>query len=126
MIQLYIILFEILPDPIFSTFYLSLVQYIRYFQRISVFEPYPMRDTIQHFCEKHLDTIKAYMENVSAHIPPPAKCTVEGKYLTLIFLLHNNVRTAPQLASIKSLSKVNDEVTFNENLYGSFPLIRRI
>lgn len=38
-----------------------------------------MRDTIQHFCEKHLDKIKAYMENVSLHIPPPAKCTIEGK-----------------------------------------------
>ena len=48
-------------------------------QRISVFEPYPMRDTIQHFCEKHLDKIKAYMENVSMHIPPPAKCIIEGK-----------------------------------------------
>ncbi|KOB52129.1 Uncharacterized protein OBRU01_26473, partial [Operophtera brumata] len=31
--------------------------------RISVFEPYPMRDTVQHFCEKHLDKIKAYMDN---------------------------------------------------------------
>lgn len=37
-----------------------------------------MRDTIQHFCEKHLDKIKAYMENVAMHIPPPAKCTIEG------------------------------------------------
>lgn len=48
-------------------------------QRISVFEPYPMRDTVQHFCEKHLDKIKAYMEKVSVRIPPPAKCTIEGK-----------------------------------------------
>lgn len=46
--------------------------------RISVFEPYPMRDTVQHFCEKHLDKIKAYMDNVSLRIPPPAKCTIEG------------------------------------------------
>uniref|UniRef100_A0A0A9WRW1 Protein melted n=1 Tax=Lygus hesperus TaxID=30085 RepID=A0A0A9WRW1_LYGHE len=46
-------------------------------QRISVFEPYPMRDTIQHFCEKHLDKIKTYMENVSERIPLPAKCTIE-------------------------------------------------
>nr|CAD7426154.1 unnamed protein product [Timema monikensis] len=46
-------------------------------QRISVFEPYPMRDTVQHFCEKHLDKIKAYMEKVSTRIPPPAKCTIE-------------------------------------------------
>ncbi|GBP66604.1 Protein melted [Eumeta japonica] len=47
--------------------------------RISVFEPYPMRDTVQHFCEKHLDKIKAYMDNVSLRLPPPAKCTIEGK-----------------------------------------------
>lgn len=48
-------------------------------QRMSVFEPYPMRDTIQHFCEKHLDKIKLYMENVSLRIPSPAKCTIEEK-----------------------------------------------
>ncbi|XP_047505297.1 protein melted [Pieris napi] len=47
--------------------------------RISVFEPYPMRDTVQHFCEKHLDKIKAYMDNVSMRIPPPAKCTIEER-----------------------------------------------
>lgn len=47
-------------------------------QRISVFEPYPMRDTVQHFCEKHLDKIKAYMEKLAIRIPPPAKCTIEG------------------------------------------------
>ncbi|PSN29327.1 Protein melted [Blattella germanica] len=48
--------------------------------RISVFEPYPMRDTVQHFCEKHLDKIKSYMEKVSARLPPPAKCTIiEGE-----------------------------------------------
>lgn len=39
-----------------------------------------MRDTVQHFCEKHLDKIKAYMDNVSLRIPPPAKCTIEGKF----------------------------------------------
>ncbi|KAI4461099.1 veph-a/melted [Holotrichia oblita] len=48
-------------------------------QRVSVFEPYPMRDTIQHFCEKHLDKIKSYMEKVSVKIPPPVKCTIEEK-----------------------------------------------
>lgn len=48
-------------------------------QRMSVFEPYPMRDTIQHFCEKHLDKIKSYMDKVSVRIPPPAKCTIEEK-----------------------------------------------
>ncbi|KAK9879888.1 hypothetical protein WA026_008388 [Henosepilachna vigintioctopunctata] len=48
-------------------------------QRMSVFEPYPMRDTIQHFCEKHLDKIKVYMDKVSLRIPSPAKCTIEEK-----------------------------------------------
>lgn len=48
-------------------------------QRISVFEPYPMRDTVQHFCEKHLDKIKSYMDKVSERIPLPAKCTIEGE-----------------------------------------------
>ena len=48
-------------------------------QRMSVFEPFPMRDTIQHFCEKHLDKIKAYMDKVSIRIPSPAKCTIEEK-----------------------------------------------
>lgn len=35
---------------------------------------------MQHFCEKHLDKIKSYMEKVSVRIPPPAKCTIEGKF----------------------------------------------
>lgn len=35
---------------------------------------------MQHFCEKHLDKIKAYMEKVSVRIPPPAKCTIEGLF----------------------------------------------
>lgn len=48
-------------------------------QRMSVFEPYPMRDTIQHFCEKHLDKIKLYMAKVSLRIPSPAKCTIEER-----------------------------------------------
>lgn len=35
--------------------------------RVSVFEP-SMRDTIQHFCEKHLDKIKAYMKTVAHRV----------------------------------------------------------
>ncbi|XP_023228833.1 protein melted-like [Centruroides sculpturatus] len=49
-------------------------------QRISVFEPYPMRDAVQHFCEKHLDKIKAYMQKIFVKIPLPVKCTIEGKH----------------------------------------------
>ncbi|ROT61232.1 Protein melted [Penaeus vannamei] len=37
-------------------------------QRISVFEPFAMRDTVQHFCEKHLDKIKAYMQKARSSV----------------------------------------------------------
>lgn len=47
--------------------------------RMSVFEPSPMRDTIQHFCEKHLEKIKSYMRGVARKLPPPAKCTIEER-----------------------------------------------
>ena len=47
--------------------------------RMSVFEPFPMRDTVQHFCEKHLDKIKSYMESVSVKLPLPVKCTIEER-----------------------------------------------
>ncbi|XP_050539223.1 protein melted isoform X2 [Daktulosphaira vitifoliae] len=57
-------------------------------QRISVFEPYPMRDTMQHFCEKHLDKIKNYMEKVSIRIPSPAKCTIEERRAKKTAKLH--------------------------------------
>ncbi len=49
------------------------------FQRMSVFEPYPMRDTVQHFCEKHLDKIKSYMESLTVKLPLPVKCTIEER-----------------------------------------------
>ncbi|XP_058121910.1 protein melted [Anopheles ziemanni] len=57
-------------------------------QRMSVFEPYPMRDTIQHFCEKHLDKIKAYTEAVAQQIPPPAKCIIEERRAKKMAKLH--------------------------------------
>lgn len=47
--------------------------------RMSVFEPYPMRDAVQHFCEKHIDKIKTYMQKVFVKIPLPIKCTIEEK-----------------------------------------------
>uniref|UniRef100_A0A2M4AAY1 Putative ph domain protein melted n=2 Tax=Anopheles triannulatus TaxID=58253 RepID=A0A2M4AAY1_9DIPT len=56
--------------------------------RMSVFEPYPMRDTIQHFCEKHLDKIKAYTESVAQRIPPPAKCIIEERRAKKTAKLH--------------------------------------
>lgn len=65
-------------------------------QRMSVFEPFPMRDTIQHFCEKHLDKIKAYMDKVSLRIPPPAKCTIEEKRQKKIAKLHFACQTRGQ------------------------------
>ena len=48
-------------------------------QRISVFEPYPMNDAVKHFCDKHLDKIKAYMERLMARLPLPVKCTIEER-----------------------------------------------
>lgn len=48
-------------------------------QRISVFEPYPMQDAVKHFCDKHLDKIKAYMERLMARLPLPVKCTIEER-----------------------------------------------
>ena len=55
--------------------------------RISVFEPYPMRDTVQHFCEKHLDKIKAYMESLSVKLPLPIKCTIEERKVPTMHVL---------------------------------------
>lgn len=37
-----------------------------------------MRDTIQRFCNKHLISIKAYMEQIAVRLPPPIKYTIEG------------------------------------------------
>ena len=53
--------------------------FLLFLQRMSVFEPYPMRDTVQHFCEKHLDKIKLYMESLMVRIPLPVKCTIEER-----------------------------------------------
>lgn len=55
--------------------------------RISVFEP-SMRDTIQHFCEKHLDKIKNYMKTVLHRLPPAAKCTIEERRSKKFAKLH--------------------------------------
>ncbi|XP_055603441.1 protein melted [Uranotaenia lowii] len=56
--------------------------------RVSVFEPYPMRDTIQHFCEKHLDKIKSYTNGVAQRLPPPAKCIIEERRAKKTAKLH--------------------------------------
>ncbi|XP_071524266.1 protein melted isoform X2 [Panulirus ornatus] len=48
-------------------------------QKISVFEPFAMRDTVQHFCEKHLDKIKAYMQKVFVKLPLPVRCGIEER-----------------------------------------------
>lgn len=47
--------------------------------RVTSFEPFPMRDAVQHFCEKHIDKIKTYMQKVFVKIPLPVKCTIEEK-----------------------------------------------
>lgn len=40
---------------------------------------YANRDAIQHFCEKHIDKIKAYMTKILVKIPLPVKCTIEER-----------------------------------------------
>lgn len=37
------------------------------------------RDGIKHFCEKHLDKIKMYMERLNFKIPLPVRCYIEEK-----------------------------------------------
>ena len=70
--------------------------------RISVFEPYPMRDTVQHFCEKHLDKIKSYMESVCVKIPLPVKCTI-GRQKKYSFLeTHKKRQPIKRLKSLKT------------------------
>ncbi|KAF2361057.1 Pleckstrin domain [Trinorchestia longiramus] len=58
-------------------------------QRASVFEPFAMKDTVQHFCEKHREKIKAYMQKVFVKLPLPVKCLIEErkrrKYAKLFF-----------------------------------------
>jgi hypothetical protein len=56
--------------------------------RVSVFEPYPMRDAVQHFCEKHIDKIKSYMQKVFVKIPLPVKCTIEERKSKKVAKLH--------------------------------------
>ncbi|ALC44109.1 melt [Drosophila busckii] len=47
-------------------------------QRMSTFEPYQiMRDPVQQFCEKNFASIKSYMDEVSQHLPPPTRCSIE-------------------------------------------------
>lgn len=49
-------------------------------QRMSTFEPYQiMRDPVQQFCEKHFTSISSYMDEVSQMLPPPTRCSIEGK-----------------------------------------------
>lgn len=58
-------------------------------QRMSVFEPCPERDTIQHFSEKHYDKIKNYVvDQVEQRLPPAAKCTIEERRAKKFAKLH--------------------------------------
>jgi len=56
--------------------------------RLSLFEPYPMRDAVQHFCEKHIDKIKSYMQKIFVKIPLPVKCTIEERKSKKLAKLH--------------------------------------
>lgn len=46
------------------------------------------RDAVQHFCEKHFDKIKSYMQKISVKIPLPVRCTIEEKKAKKIARLH--------------------------------------
>lgn len=46
------------------------------------------RDTLQQFCEKHIDKIKAFMFKVFVKIPLPEKCTIEEKRTKKVAKLH--------------------------------------
>ena len=70
---------------------------LTYLQRMSVFEPYPMRDTVQHFCEKHLDKIKNYMESLTVKLPLPVKCTIEERKGRKHAKLHFGCQAGPGL-----------------------------
>ncbi|RWS16908.1 melted-like protein [Dinothrombium tinctorium] len=56
--------------------------------RASVYETFPTRDAVQHFCEKHIDKIKSYMQKIFVKIPLPVKCTIEEKKAKNIAKLH--------------------------------------
>lgn len=66
-----------------------------------------MRDTMQHFCEKHLDKIKAYMEKVAVRIPSPAKCTIEGLLNIFIIIIIINLNMLFYVLLRKKSQKVS-------------------
>ncbi|XP_030386427.1 protein melted [Scaptodrosophila lebanonensis] len=58
-------------------------------QRMSTFEPYQiMRDPVQQFCEKNFNSIKSYMDEVSQHLPPPTRCSIEERRTKKVAKLH--------------------------------------
>ncbi|XP_054159011.1 ventricular zone-expressed PH domain-containing protein homolog 1-like [Oppia nitens] len=54
----------------------------------AISEPFPMRDAVQHFCEKHIDKIKSYMQKIFVKIPLPVKCTIEERKAKKVAKLH--------------------------------------
>lgn len=46
------------------------------------------RDTLQQFCEKHIESIKSFMFKVFVKIPLPEKCTIEEKRTKKVAKLH--------------------------------------
>ncbi|KAK3105302.1 hypothetical protein FSP39_021942 [Pinctada imbricata] len=59
-------------------------------QTVSTLPPEPIRDGVQHFCDKHMTTIRNFISHISARIPLPDKCSIiKGKhrrYIRLNFL----------------------------------------
>ncbi|KAK3609256.1 hypothetical protein CHS0354_006181 [Potamilus streckersoni] len=49
--------------------------------------PEPLRDGVQHFCEKHMSSIRTFINNLSARIPLPSKCSiVDGRHKRFVRL----------------------------------------
>ena len=46
-----------------------------------VLQPEPVRDGVQNFCEKHMSSIRNFINNVSARIPIPSICKMISMFL---------------------------------------------
>ncbi|CAD5114857.1 DgyrCDS3892 [Dimorphilus gyrociliatus] len=62
------------PEPSYST-----IQVRRDYVPPSLENAIPYRDAVQHFCEKHKDKIRQFIEHILARMPIPCKANVEEK-----------------------------------------------
>lgn len=57
----------------------SVVQVRRDYVPATLENAIPYRDAVQHFCEKHKDKIRQFIEHILARMPIPCKANVEEK-----------------------------------------------